>query len=184
LQATLFTTSEILTFDVFTNSSPFCHTLRPPVLDPTKFDNTTGDYCPIDAGPFALSSYIPLKHAYELVTIETRLRAVDPFSNEILCVDVMATPVLPGVMGSVYGHAVLIMWGSIALAAAFWMTVGLARVVGAWDRGQSRSNSGFWARIEGSGYVIASAISGERFASSPALMRYCKAYIYLRRHAF
>jgi hypothetical protein len=172
MSATLFTTSEILTFNVFTNSSSFCQTLRPPVLNASAYDNST-QYCPISPGPFALSSYIPFSAQYELSTIDTRLRAVDPYSTEILCVDITVTPLLPGKLGSTYGHACVIMWASIALAAAYWITIGLARIVGAWDRGQRRSGQGMWAKVEGSGYVLASAISGERFASSPALMRFC-----------
>jgi hypothetical protein len=171
--ATLFVNSEILTFDVYQTSQSFCKTLRAPTFNASARDNVT-DYCPIGPGPFALSSYIPLKQSYELVTIDTRLRGVDPYTDEIFCVDIPVTPLTPGVMGSVYGHAVLIMWCSIALAIAYWAVVGLARIVGAWDRGQSRVGQGLWSRIEGSGYVVASAISGERFASSPSLMRFCK----------
>jgi hypothetical protein len=98
---------------------------------------------------------------------------VDPSTNEILCVQVSTTPLDPGLVGSVYGKAVYILWETVALAAGYWVVVGLARVVGALDRAQSRSKGGFWSRIESAGYVVASAISGERFASSPALMRFC-----------
>lgn len=131
------------------------------------------DYCPLVAGPFAFSSYIPLPSSHELTTLTTRLRAVDPFSHEILCLDVPTTPLDPGVMGSVYGHAIVVFWSGIALAISYWLVVGIARVVSAWDRGAARSGAGLWSKAEGAGYIFASALSGERFASSPALMRFC-----------
>jgi hypothetical protein len=147
--------------------------LRPPTFNESLYNNDT-QYCPIDAGPFALSSTIPLSSQYQLATVNTRLRAVDPYSTEILCVDIPVTPLVSGKLGSVYGEAVAIMWGTIALAAAYWVIVGLARIVGARDRGQRRAGQGAWSKVEACGYVLASAISGERFAISPSLMRYCK----------
>jgi hypothetical protein len=102
---------------------------------------------------------------------------VDPYASEILCVQVSTTPLDPGVAGSVYGKAVYIMWESIVLAAAYWVVVGIARITGALDRAQGRAKGGLWSRVESTGYVIASAISGERFASSPALMRFCELII-------
>lgn len=173
MTATLFTDTEVLTLNVWNNRSYFCDTLRPPSPLPSLDVNVT-DYCPIPAGPFAFSSYIPLSSAHELTTLSTRLRAVDPFSIEIFCVDVYVTPLKPGLMGSVYGHAIVVFWSGVALAIAYWTVVGIARVVSAWDRGTTRTGSGWWSKVEGAGYIFASALSGERFASSPALMRFCE----------
>lgn len=170
--ATLFTNTQMLTLNVWNNRSYFCDTLRPASPPQTPSANET-EYCHIPAGPFAFSSYIPLSNSHELTTLTTRLRAVDPFSNEILCLDVSVTPLKPGDMGDVYGHAIVVFWSSVALAISYWLVVGIARVVSAWGRGAARSGTGVWSKIEGAGYIFASALSGERFASSPALMRFC-----------
>ena len=78
-----------------------------------------------------------------------------------------------GSPGSVYGHADIIFWSTVGLAIGYWVVVGIARLVAAWGRGSSRGGNGFLARVEGAGFILASALSGERFASSPALMRFC-----------
>lgn len=79
----------------------------------------------------------------------------------------------PGVNGDVYGHANIIFWITVALAIGYWLVVGIARLVSAWGRGSTRMGTGLWARVESAGFILASAISGERLANSPALMRYC-----------
>jgi hypothetical protein len=163
----------VLTLSVFSNRTYFCDTLRPPSPLPALIDNAT-DWCPIPAGDFAFSSKIPLAGGHELTTVSTRLRAVDPFSQEIMCADIYTTPLKPGAMGHVYGHAIVVFWASVALAIAYWVVVGIARLISAWDRGTGRTGSGLWSKAEGAGYILASALSGERFASSPALMRFCK----------
>ncbi|EPQ58976.1 hypothetical protein GLOTRDRAFT_135976 [Gloeophyllum trabeum ATCC 11539] len=170
--ATLFTDTEMLTFAVFDNSSYLCSTIQPPspVYDQV---NPYDRYCPLPAGPFALATTVTLnRQSYELVTLDTRIKAVDPFSNEILCVDVYVTPLSPGVMGYVYGHAIVVFWFTVALTIAYWVVVGLARIVSAWGRGASRMGPGLWSRAESLGFILASAISGERLAKSPALMRF------------
>ncbi|KZT29427.1 hypothetical protein NEOLEDRAFT_1238857 [Neolentinus lepideus HHB14362 ss-1] len=170
--ATLFTDTEMLTFAVFDNSSYLCSTLQPP--SPLYDQNNSYDrYCPLPAGPFALSTTVALNHqSYELVTLDTRIKAVDPFSNEILCVDVYVTPIAPGLLNSVYGHAAIVFWCTVALTIAYWVVVGLARIVSARGRGASRMGPGLWSRVESAGFILASAISGERLAKSPALMRF------------
>ncbi|KAH9948801.1 hypothetical protein B0H21DRAFT_214972 [Amylocystis lapponica] len=164
---TLFTTTQMLTFPIWDNNSFFCATLRS-----SNSSNPSG--CPLPAGPFAFSTSIILPTNYELATFDTNLRALDPFQNELMCLDLNTTILKPGPVHSVYGHASIIFWISVSLALAYWLLVGIARLVSAWGRGSARSGSGVWARVESAGFIIASAISGERLASSPALMRFCK----------
>ena len=113
---------------------------------------------------------------YELETLNTRLRALDPFQHELLCLDVNTTALTPGPVGSVYGHAHIIFWSTVGLAIGYWAIVGIARLVAAWGRGSSRGGSGVLAKFESAGFILASALSGERFASSPALMRFCASF--------
>lgn len=161
----------MLTFDVWNNNSYFCSTLRPP--SPLPNVSSAGNFCPFPPGPFALASAIQLGRAYALATFDTRLRALDPFQNELLCLDVNTTLLRPNALDPVYGDAHLVFWCTVALAAAYWLVVGLARLVSAWGRGTTRGGRGLWARVESAGFILASAISGERLASSPALMRFC-----------
>ncbi|KAI0306954.1 hypothetical protein B0F90DRAFT_1931587 [Multifurca ochricompacta] len=168
--ATLFSTTEILTFDIRDNNSYFCATLRP--SSPLPSPDNTGLYCPIPVGPFAFSTYVPLSTSRELTTLQTRLRAVDPFSNELLCVNIATTPLDPGTLNSVYGHAKIIFWATIAFCAAYWLLVATARLTSAWSRRSGWSGRGFWSRVENTGFVIASAVSGEGLAKSPALIRF------------
>lgn len=104
----------------------------------------------------------------------TRLRAVDPFGQELVCIDVSTTPLEASGKEGPYGDARIILWASVALAAAYWIVVGIARVVSAWGRGVNRSARGVWGRLQSGGFILASAISGERLAASPALMRFCE----------
>lgn len=169
--ATLFTTTSVLTLNAWINSSYLCSPLRPPSPLPA-LDNTTSTYCPIPAGPFAFSSSIPWGPHRALTTLNTRLRAVDPFSSELLCLDVSTTPLDPR-PDVPYGKAVVILYATIALAIAYWVVVGVARIVSAWGRGITRPNKGLWSKAQSAGFILASAISGERLATSPALMRFC-----------
>ncbi|RDB20150.1 hypothetical protein Hypma_012917 [Hypsizygus marmoreus] len=169
--ATLFTSTTVLTLDAWTNSSYLCSTLRPPSPLPA-LENVNATYCPIPAGPFALSSAIPWGRNRALTTLTTRLRAVDPSINELLCIDVSTTPLDPQ-PDSPYGQAKIIFWSTIALTIAYWALVGLARIVSAWGRGITRHEHGIWSRAQSAGFILASAISGERLATSPALLRFC-----------
>lgn len=169
--ATLFTTTEMLTLQVWSNSTYLCDPLRPASPLPSLDGNTT--YCPVAAGAFGLSTSIPWNSNHELTTLHTEIRAVDPFNTEILCLDVATTPLRPGTAGSVYGNAAIIFWSSVGLAIGYWLLVGIARIVSAWGRGVSRG-PGLWYRVESAGFILASAISGERLAKSPALMRFGK----------
>ncbi|EEB91193.1 hypothetical protein MPER_10486, partial [Moniliophthora perniciosa FA553] len=169
--ATLFTTTTILTLGAWSNSSRFCQNLRPP--SPLgEVDNSTELYCPIPAGDFAFSSTIPWGDERALTTLNTRLSAVDPFSNQLICVDVETTQLEPHGKEP-YGSASAIFWATVALAIAYWLLVGLARIVSAWNRGLTRPDKGLWERAQSAGFIIASAISGERFAVTPALLRFC-----------
>ncbi|KAF5388004.1 hypothetical protein D9615_000729 [Tricholomella constricta] len=168
--ATLFTSTTVLTLNAWTNSSYLCATLRPPSPLPA-LDNTTPNYCPIPAGDFAFASTIPWGDHRALTSLTTRLRAVDPSINELLCIDVTTTPLSPE-PNSPYGSAKIILWSTVALTIAYWISVGSARIVSAWGRGITRHDS-IWSRAQSAGFILASAISGERLATSPALMRFC-----------
>lgn len=170
LPATLFTTTSLLTLNVWTNSSYLCSSLRPPSPLPT-LANDSATYCPIPAGDFAFSSSIFWGDHRALTTLTTRLRAVDPFSNELLCLTVSTTPLDP-TPGNPYGSAKIIFWGTVGLAIAYWIVIGIARITSAWGRGITRPDRNLWARAQSAGFILASAISGERLATSPALLRY------------
>ncbi|RXW25178.1 hypothetical protein EST38_g690 [Candolleomyces aberdarensis] len=169
--ATLFTTTSILTLNAWRSSEYLCENLRPPSPLPTlATPNTT--YCPIAAGPFAFSSRIPWGNDRELTTLHTQLRAVDPFGAELVCVDVDTTPLDPN-PHTIYGMANIILWSTVGLAVAYWLLVGLARISAAWKRGLSRSGKGLWPKAQSAGFILASAVSGERLANAPALLRFC-----------
>ncbi|KAG6910813.1 hypothetical protein DXG01_007702 [Tephrocybe rancida] len=167
--ATLFTTTNVLTLNAWTNSTYFCNSLRPP--SPLPALDSTGTYCPIQSGEFGFSTTIPWGEHRALTTLSTRLRAVDPSIQELMCIDVITTPLDPQ-PNSPYGQAKVIFWSTVALAIAYWVIVGLARTISAWGRGITR-HDGLWSRAQSAGFIVASAISGERFATSPALMRFC-----------
>ena len=162
----------MLTFAVWNNNTFFCQQLRPPSPLPNRSSAST--YCPFPPGPFALSSSIQLGKTYALATFDTRLRALDPSGNEFLCLDVNTTVLQPNSLDAVYGDASIVFWCTVALAIAYWAVVGVARLASAWGRGSTRTGRGLWSRVESAGFILASTISGERLATSPALMRYCE----------
>ncbi|KAJ7682056.1 hypothetical protein DFH06DRAFT_286322 [Mycena polygramma] len=170
--ATLFTTTSVLTLNVWTNSTYLCNALRPPTSALLPLNDTVPNDCPIEPGPFALSSAIPWGTNRPLTTLNTRLRAVDPSSQELLCLTVSTTPLSPSSPHSPYGVASAIFWATVALAILYWLVIGTARIVSAWGRGISRPGRSLWSRAQSAGFIVASAISGERFATSPALMRF------------
>ncbi|KAF9559668.1 hypothetical protein CPC08DRAFT_666253 [Agrocybe pediades] len=169
--ATLFTTTSVLTLNAWSNSSYLCQNMRPESPLP-EINSTDGTYCPIAQGPFAFSSTIPWGRNRELTTLITRLRGVDSNSNELLCLDMLTTPLEPR-PSSPYGNAIIIFWSTVGLAIAYWLVVGLARIASAWGRGVTRPGRGLWSRAQSAGYILASAISGERLANNPALIRFC-----------
>ncbi|KAJ4472888.1 hypothetical protein C8J55DRAFT_477961 [Lentinula edodes] len=171
--STLFTTTSVLTLNAFTNSSKFCETLRPPSpLTSPGDDYNSSYYCPIPIGAFAFSSSIAWGSHRSLTTLNTRLSAVDPWGTELVCIEVDTTPLSPKPHNP-YGAAVAIFWGTVAITIAYWLLVGIARIVSAWGRGLTRPGRNPWARAQSAGYILASAISGERLATSPALLRFC-----------
>ncbi|KAF8638547.1 hypothetical protein AX17_002090 [Amanita inopinata Kibby_2008] len=169
--STLFTTTSVLTLTAWSNTSYLCQTLRPPSPLPNLGDKVQ-NYCPVVPGPFAFSVTVPLGDHRALTTLTTRVRAVDPFTNEMLCLDIPTTPLEPA-LDSPYGQARIILWATVALTLGYWAVVGVARVASAWGRGITRSEKGLWARARSAGFILASSISGERLANSPALMRFC-----------
>lgn len=174
LKATLFTTTSVLTLNVYSNSSYLCSAIFPPSPLPTLNSSSSANegYCPIPAGPFAFGSVVPWGGNRALTTLDTRLRAVDPFSSELLCIDVYTSPMNPE-PDSPFGIANAIFWGTVSLAIAYWVVVGIARIISAWGRGITRHDRGLWSRAQSAGFILASAISGERLSTSPALLRFC-----------
>ncbi|KIK81846.1 hypothetical protein PAXRUDRAFT_155133 [Paxillus rubicundulus Ve08.2h10] len=170
--ATLFTEATTLTINTFNNNSYLCDSIRPPSPLPT-LSSPNATYCPIPAGPYALSVSLPFNSKNSLTTMNTQLRALDPSEEEMLCLSVATTPLHPGPLSSPYGHARIVFWATVGLAIAYWLVVGAARITSAWGRGTSRPGPGIWHRVESAGFILASAISGERLATSPALMRFC-----------
>ncbi|KAF8914339.1 hypothetical protein CPB84DRAFT_1759012 [Gymnopilus junonius] len=122
----------------------------------TLFTTTSWSLC--------FASTIPWGRNRELTTLITRLRAVDPFGKELVCLDVLTTPLAPRHKSP---------YGKPTSYFAYWLVVGLARIVSAWGRGITRPGRGIWSRAQSAGFILASAISGERLANSPALMRFC-----------
>lgn len=177
LLATLFTSTSVLTLDAYSNGVCLCSSLRP--ASPLPQVNLTGDgcqtengtYCPIPPGPFALSQRVAWGQNRELTTLSTRLRAVDPNSQELMCLEVETTP-LDGT-DRPYRRAEPLFWATVGLAIAYWAVIGAARLVSAWNRGINKPGKGIWGRARSAGYILASALSGERLAASPSLMRFC-----------
>ncbi|KAI6024474.1 hypothetical protein EDC04DRAFT_249060 [Pisolithus marmoratus] len=169
--ATLFTQATTLTINSFSNNSYLCDFIRQPSPLANSSSNSTD--CPIPPGPYALAVSIPFNPKNSLTTLNTELRALDPYENEILCLTVATTALQPGPLHSPYGIARSIFWATIGLAVAYWIIVCIARLVSAWKRGASRPHSGIWARVESAGLILVSAISGEQLATSPSLLRFC-----------
>lgn len=165
-----------------TDTESFCRTVRPASpLPQTNSTDPNNVFCPIAPGPVAFAVAIQLAHAYELTTLYTQIRVLDTSdpAQQLACVSFDATPLHPA--ASVYGRAAIVFWVSVALALAFWLLVGAARLAAASKRGRQRVHDDVWSRVQGLGFVLASAISGERFASSPALLRF-GAYIHETAH--
>lgn len=110
------------------------------------------------------------------MTLDTQIRVLDTSTpaKELACINVLATPLSSRFDGSVYGPAVIVFWASVGLVIGYWIIVGLGRIAAAWKRGRQRSHVGLWSQMQRFGLVLASAISGEQFASSPALIRFGK----------
>ncbi|KAF8524760.1 hypothetical protein JB92DRAFT_3109283 [Gautieria morchelliformis] len=175
LLSTVLNPSSLLTFALNpgADSQSLCRSLRPPSPLPQIANDSQAFFCPLPPGQLAFSVATPLQRRYELVTITTQVRVLDDSSpaQELACVELSATPLHP-TRASVYGHAAIVFWVSVALTAAYWLLVAAARLAAASKRGRQRVHANLWSRVQGLGFVAASAISGERFASSPALLRF------------
>ncbi|KZP00146.1 hypothetical protein CALVIDRAFT_595550 [Calocera viscosa TUFC12733] len=182
--ATMFTNASSLTFDVYDSASYFCLNLRPasplPYQLPSSVNETNwlannATYCPLSPGPLAFSTAIPLSKTYDFNTITTQIRIVDTSdpAYELACIDVDTSP-MPDHDGAQnrFGVLVVIFWVSVGLTIGYWAVNGLARISAAWRRGGGRRGGIGWSDIRWAGTVLASAISGERFAASPALLRF------------
>ncbi|GAA5943897.1 uncharacterized protein JCM15063_006540 [Sporobolomyces koalae] len=100
LVSTLVLNSEILTFQVFHNSSALCSSIRTTSGDTGTITNGTATVtesgCPY-SGDIALGFSVPLTDSYPFTTITTNLVALDP-SNPALrlaCYDLTFTPYYP-----------------------------------------------------------------------------------------
>lgn len=182
LAATLFVDTTTLTFNTYNNGSFLCDLIRPPSPLPTP-SSSNSSYCPIPVGPYAFSVSMPFNSKSYLTTMNTQLRALDTNEQEILCLTVSTTPLHPSSLNSPYGTAHTIFWATVALAIAYWLVVGTARITAAWDRGLSRPGRGIWYRVQSAGFILASAISGERLATTPALIRFCTSLVSLAMYA-
>lgn len=176
LLSTVFAPTQVLTFTINHGSDSqfaLCSTLRPPSPLPPPTDATQG-FCPVSPGPVAFSVSTALDRSYELMTLDTQIRVLDTSTpaKELACINVLATPLSSQFDGSVYGPAIVVFWTSVGLAIGYWLIVGLGRIAAAWKRGRQRSHVGLWSQMQRFGLVLASAISGEQFASSPALIRF------------
>ncbi|PVF96351.1 hypothetical protein CPB86DRAFT_762385 [Serendipita vermifera] len=169
--ATLFTSTNYLTYSVFDDTSALCDSIRPPSPLPTLDANDT-EYCPLAAGKLAFGLSIPLNEAYSLKTLVTQIRIVDSSSpaHELTCMEVTATPLYLG--DKLYGPWTGIFWVTIGLTLAYWTVTGIGRISAAWDRGLGRSGNILWMKVERTGFILASALSGEKFSVYPALLRF------------
>lgn len=115
-------------------------------------------------------------------TLVTQIRIVDDSSpaHELTCLEVAATPAYHG--KEIYGPWSGIFWTTIGLTVAYWAVTGLGRISAAWDRGLRRSGNKLWTKIQRMGFVITSALSGEKFSVSPALLRYGKFAVITKEH--
>ncbi|GJJ07334.1 hypothetical protein Clacol_001535 [Clathrus columnatus] len=175
--ATVFAPTQVLTFILNRGSNSqfaLCQSLRPPSPLPSIDDDAPQGFCPIQPGPVAFSVSTSLDRSYELMTLDTQIRVLDTSTpaQELACVNVLATPLSSRFDRSVYGQAVIVFWTSVGLAIGYFIIVGAGRIAAAWKRGRQRSHVGLWSQVQRFGLVLASAISGERFASSPALIRF------------
>lgn len=101
LVSTLVLESNILTFQVFHNSSALCSSIRTTTGNTGTITNgsavVTESGCPYGGGEIALGFTIPLTDSYPLTTITANLVALDP-SNPALrlaCYDLSFTPYYP-----------------------------------------------------------------------------------------
>ncbi|CAE6486694.1 unnamed protein product [Rhizoctonia solani] len=171
LSTTLIYTTSVATIDVFSNRTYFCLHIVPPAPNAPGLYTSTN--CSVPAGELAFGVHSPLPHDYQLTTLNTRIQVLDTSNpaKELACVDVGVTPIKDTGVGGSFDYAGAVFWLSVGLAAAYWVIVGLARISAAWRRGSWDSNQR-WVHIRWAGTVLASAISGERLAASPALLRF------------
>jgi hypothetical protein len=169
--ATLIYTTSIATFNTHTSRTFFCFNVVPPAPIPPQPYTTTD--CVVPAGSLAFGLATPIKHPYQLVTLNTRIQVLDTSNpaKEIACVDVGVTPIKDKGVGGSFDVAGVLFWVSVGLATGYWALVGLSRISAAWRRGSWDPNQR-WVYIRWAGTVLASSISGERLAASPALLRF------------
>ena len=168
--APLFARTSVLTFTLNQTDSWFCSTVRPASPLPSPSNDST--YCPVPPGQLAFSVTTPLKHDYNLTTIVTRVRVVDPSSpsRELMCVDVQVTPVRDQHKTRDLGYPQILFWLSVGLVILYWVVIGLARISAAWGRGVGRGPG--WSTVRWAGTVFASAVSAEGLTTQSALLRF------------
>lgn len=182
----MFINTTVLTFDVFNDTSFFCYNVRPqsplpypllPNVNDSNYLNANATYCPVSAGPIAFSVSVPLDHSYELTTLTTQIRVVDTSSPpvELACLDINTSPMpVADPVSNRFGVLMVVFWFTVGLTILYWAVLGMARISAAWRRGGGRRGGIGWSDVRWAGTVLASAISGERLAASPALLRFCE----------
>ncbi|GAA5862778.1 hypothetical protein JCM8547_006542 [Rhodosporidiobolus lusitaniae] len=191
LLSTLVLTSEVLTFEVATNSSWLCSSIR--TNEGTTGTTTNGTLeltdsgCPY-SGEIALGVTIPLASSYPLTTITTNLVALDP-SNPALhlaCYDVSFTPYYPD-----YFAYPLIRYLVIGLLALFLLLYVLARIYASYTTWLSDNEAelasslslklstphGGVSRRKMYGAVWFGAWAGKQVVASGSLRRYATAEV-------
>jgi hypothetical protein len=71
--------------------------------------------------------------------------------------------------GTGFGYGLTLFWVSVGLTIGYWIIAALARLSAAWNRGRG-------VGLRWAGTVLASAVSGERLAASPALLRFGESF--------
>ena len=114
-----------------------------------------------------------MHHDYNLTTIITRVRIVDPSNpgRELTCVDVSSTPVRSSNSKiKDPGYPQILFWVSVGLAIGYWVVIGIARISNAWSRGVGTGPG--WSSVRWAGTIFASAVSAERLSTHSALLRF------------
>lgn len=127
--STIDLSSDILTFQIATNESALCSSIRTPSAATGTTTNgsstLTDSGCPYGPGEVALGLDVPLGSSYPLTTITTRIVVLDPSVPplHLACYDLEFTPYYP----SFFPYA-LIRFLVVGLLAAYFFAYLVARV--------------------------------------------------------
>jgi hypothetical protein len=111
--------STVLNFDVFSNRSELCDSIR----NPSTSANATG--CPYGPGQVAVGVQIPLGSGYPLTSLYTRLLLLDTSnpSRQLACIDIPTTPYYPRFKA--YG---IILWVPAGITIGYALLTWFARI--------------------------------------------------------